>query len=140
MWKDGYPQEVYDDFLERVANGAAVKVVCRMDGMPHYTGIYQKCRADAEFKAKLRDAQEWQSRSWLEDIAEKLPDIRDGNIEAKSATAWMNATKMLVEKLAPREYGPRVSNDHTSSDGSMTPKAPREVSDAELIAIINAGK
>lgn len=113
-WKDGYPGEVYDAFLDEVAQGKPVKVVCRMEGMPHYTGIYQKCRADAEFKARLRDAQEWQARHWLEDVAERLSDIRDGNIEAKCATAWMNATKMVVEKLAPREYGVKTAIDHTS--------------------------
>lgn len=114
MWKDGYPPEVYDEFLDLVAQGNPVKVVCRMEGMPHYTGIYQKCRAEPEFKAKLRDAQEWQARFWLEDVAERLGDIRDGVIEAKCATAWINGTKMVVEKLAPREYGVKTAIDHTS--------------------------
>lgn len=113
-WKDGYPGEVYDAFLDEVAQGKPVKVVCRMEGMPHYTGIYQKCRADEAFKRRLRDAQEWQARFWLEDVAERLADIRDGHIEAKSAAAWMNATKMVVEKLAPREYGVKTAIDHTS--------------------------
>lgn len=118
----GYTDEVYDSVLDLVAQGMPVKTVCAMEGMPHFTAIYQKCRAEPEFKAKLRDAQEWQARYWLEDVASKLADIRDGNIEAKSATAWINATKMVVEKMAPREYGVKTAIDHSSTDGSMSPK------------------
>lgn len=115
MWKDGYPEEVYDKLLEEVAMGRGVKTICRDDeGMPHYTTITKRCQADPEFAEALAQAREMQAAYLFDDVVENLGRIRDGKIEAKSATAWMNGIKMIAEKLAARKYGPRSAIDHTS--------------------------
>ena len=43
-------------------------------------------------------------------------------------------TKMMLTKHG---YSDRLENDHTSSDGSMTPKPAIELTDEQLAAIIN---
>jgi len=115
--------DTFERLLTEVAMGRGVKTICRDDpGMPHYTTVTKRCQNDPEFAEALAQAREMQAAYLFDDVVENLERIRDGKIEAKSATAWMNGIKMIAEKLAARKYGPRVSNDHTSSDGSMSPK------------------
>lgn len=140
LWKDGYPEEVYEELLQRIMMGRGLKNVCRDEDMPHFTGVYMKCRHDPEFDQALKDAREFQCAGLTDDHLELLPQMLDGDIDPKVVTAHMHSTKMLIEKLAPKSFGEKRHLDHTSSDGSMTPKAPREMSESELLAIINAGK
>lgn len=139
LWS-GYPPETYDQLLERIMLGRSLKSVCLDEDMPHYTGVYQKCRNDTEFAKALAEAREWQCAGLTDDHLDLLPRLLDGDVDPKVVTAHMHSTKMLIEKLAPRAFGAKQSLDHKSSDGSMTPKAPREMSEAELLAIINAAK
>lgn len=45
----------------------------------------------------------------------------------------IDAMKWVAARRSPKKYGDRV--DHTSSDGSMSPKSPAELTDDQLAAI-----
>lgn len=131
----GYTDEVYDKLLERIMMGRSLKSVCRDEDMPHYTGVYQKCRNDPEFAKSLAEAREWQCAGLTDDHLDLLPLLLSGDIDPKAVTAHMHSTKMIIEKMAPRAFGAKQSLDHQSSDGSMTPKPAVDMSKLSTTAL-----
>lgn len=127
LWS-GYPPETYDELLERIMMGRSLKSVCRDEDMPHYTGVYRKCRNDPEYAKALAEAREWQCAGLTDDHLDLLPKLLDGKIDPKVVTAHMHSTKMIIEKQAPRAFGEKRSIDHKSTDGSMTPKPAMDMS------------
>lgn len=113
--------DTFERLLQEVAMGRGVKTICRDDpGMPHYTTVTKRCQNDQEFAEALAQAREMQAAYLFDDVIENLERIRDGKIEAKSATAWMNGVKMVAEKLAARKYGVRTQIDHSGSIASVS--------------------
>lgn len=50
---------------------------------------------------------------------------------AKADRVKLAALQWLAGRRAPKRYGERVQQDHTSSDGSMTPKAAATISTSD---------
>lgn len=122
MDKTPYTDEELERFLDRMAEGMPVTHIEKLDGYPTRDCIYRKARRDPEFLKLFDVAREQQMTCAYDSVHESLDDIRDGKIDPRSANAWVNAVKVTAENLAYGKYGQRQRVDHTSSDGSMTPK------------------
>jgi len=68
------------------------------------------------------------------DVVEKTSE---GTLDPQQSRAMMDGLKWAAERMAPKRHSARQEIDHRSTDGSMSPKSPRELTDTELQAIIN---
>lgn len=63
----------------------------------------------------------------LFDIADEVPPMKDdGSIDGgyiNYAKHRTDVRKWYLSKIAPKIYGDKVTQDHVSSDGSMSPKS-----------------
>ena len=126
--KTPYTDEELERFLDRMAEGMPVTHIEKLDGYPTRDCIYRKARRDPEFKERFIVAREQQMTCRYDSIDEQLDAIRDGGIAPNSANAWVNAVKTVSEKLCPGKYGVKQALEHTSPDGSMTPKPALDMS------------
>lgn len=103
------------EFMRRMSEGRSCRDVESDEDMPGRRTVLSWVRMYAEdLEEEWRIAREHQSEGFVDHIADALPDIRSGEINAMSANAWVKATQFTVEKLAPKKFGPKQALDHTT--------------------------
>lgn len=136
-----YAASVFDEMMELIATGAPVRQICLMEGMPSQAQFYKWLQDDTEKSEKYARAKELQADYFAEeiiDIADNSTNdwmIREGKEVVDQEAIQrdrlrIDTRKWLMGKCKPKKYGDKL--DHTSSDGTMSPKA------ADTDAIRNA--
>lgn len=146
-----YCKEKADLICEKLSDGKSLKEICDPDDMPTRSTIYRWLGLHPEFSNMYDRAREEQAETLADEIIAIADESYDdqmidenGNIRQNSefiqrSRLRVDARKWVAAKLKPRKYGEAKQIDHTSSDGSMTPKeaAPTVI---ELVAPKNEGK
>lgn len=125
--------EIEEEILVRIMRGEAVCKICgpgRDDWLPGDTVFYKRLASDPEFADRYARAREVQA----ETLAGQILDIADDSSADRTLDGAVNSEniqrsrlrvesrKWLAAKLLPKRYGDRQQVDHTSSDGTMSPK------------------
>lgn len=136
--------EIKDEICTRISGGETLRAICREAGKPSWVSIYRWLELDPEFKLRFAHARDL----GFDAIAEEALEIANTPCEGQIVTSkeWGDEIKTedmlghrklqietrlkLLAKWSPKKYGERV--DHTSSDGSMSPKAAVEMTDEQL--------
>ncbi|WAX22777.1 hypothetical protein MAJJADAN_00015 [Pseudomonas phage Amjad_SA] len=119
---------------ERIAEGEPLRAICREEGMPAWRTVYLWREEDKEFDTAIAHARHIGFDAIAEDalIIADTPQIgqivtsKEWGDEIKQEDMLghrklqFEARLKLLAKWDPKRYGERV--DHTSSDGSMSPK------------------
>lgn len=80
------------------------------------------------------NADTWLSYKSNKDYTEVITQAEEVIYNQKFTGA---AAGLLNPNIIARDLGLADKKDHTSSDGTMSPKSPRDLTDAELLAIAN---
>jgi len=146
---DQQKTDIKNQIVDWISEGMTLREFCRQEGMPSWKTVYQWQNEDEDFKSRFARAriigfdviaeealhiadtpqigQIVTSKEWGEEIKEEdMLGHRKLQIETRLK---------LLAKWDPKRYGERV--DHTSSDGSMTPKAPQPVDAALVSALVD---
>lgn len=125
---------IKDEICRRISGGETLRSICREDDKPTWVTIYRWLELDADFKLRFTHARDL----GFDAIAEEALEIADTPIEGvKTELGPMGAKEVredmlghrklqidtrlkLLAKWSPKKYGDRI--DHTSSDGSLSPK------------------
>ena len=147
VFSDEEKARIKTELCERIAEGEPLRAICREDGMPAWRTVYMWREDDKEFDTAIAHARNIGEEAILEDtllIADTQErgqvitkkewgeEIREEDMIAHRKLKIETRLKLLA-KWNPKKYGDKV--DHTSSDGSMSPKAPQEV-DAQLVGAL----
>lgn len=126
--------QIKDEICQRIANGETLRSICREEGMPIWSAIYKWQEADEDFRVRFARARDL----GFDAIAEEALEIANTPCDGQIITSkeWGDEIKTedmlghrklqietrlkLLAKWSPKKYGERI--DHTSSDGSMSPK------------------
>lgn len=126
--------EIKDEICTRISGGETLRAICRESGKPSWVSVYRWLELDHEFKLRFAHARDL----GFDAIAEEALEIANTPCEGQIVTSkeWgaeiktedmLGHRKLQIEtrlkllaKWSPKKYGDRV--DHTSSDGSMSPK------------------
>lgn len=116
-----------DAIIEWISDGKTLRDYCRQDGAPHFTVVYDWIEADEEFSLRFARARDIGADAIAQEtlnIVDERPPTTDNGATDSGYVSWQKArveTRLkLLAKWNPKKYGDRI--DHTSSDGSMTPK------------------
>lgn len=120
-----YNDDDREEFLKRVASGRSVNSVAQDDDMPTRDTIMRWRREKPEFAEALALAYEAQQEYHIDKVMDALDSIRDGDIDPKCATAWLNGVKFTTAQMAPRKYG--IQRQQVEHSGSI-----QQASDEEL--------
>lgn len=132
-----YTEEIAQRVIDGLSDGQSLRKVCSADDMPDRTTIMRWMDERAEFAAKCARARE----VGTDGIHDDMEDIEDrtlsGEIDPRVANVVLSSKQWRASKLAPKKWGTKV--DLTSSDGSMSPRGAKELTDDELARIAAGG-
>lgn len=149
-------QPIFDVICERLAEGRTLRSICRDDDIPV---------SDACVRQRVAKSEEWSSQyarardQGLDAMADEMFDIIDNSendwmqIETERGTvkevtnhehvtrsrARVDTRKWYLSKLAPKRYGDRITQDVTSSDGSLKGMSQDQIAH-KLQAILDAAQ
>ena len=125
--------ELADALVEGLTNGIPLRELCRTHGVGK-SAVYDWIDDDTELAGRIARAR---TRGFDEIAEECLAIAEDGSrdySQDEEGRAVVNHDHIqrsklrvdtrlkLLAKWDPKRYGDRVQADHTSSDGSMTPR------------------
>lgn len=133
----------YPEILAKISTGVSVRKACEEYGVPESTFRFN---VDQTHYARAREA-------CVEALADEIMDISDdgrndwmvkhgddnpgwilNGEHVQRSKLRVDTRKWLLSKIAPKKYGDKVAMEHTSPDGSMSPKAA-ELTDDQLMRI-----
>jgi len=134
FFTDEQTAQIKDEICLRISGGETLRSICREEGKPSWVSIYRWLELDESFKLRFTRARDL----GFDAIAEEALEIantpcegvkyEDGPLGSKQIREDMLGHRKLqietrlklLAKWSPKKYGERI--DHTSSDGSMSPK------------------
>ena len=126
--------EIIDEILSRVTKGEAIVKICgkdRDDFLPSEVSWYKWLDADEELVQRYARACEARSEKLFEEILDIADDgtndyksTEDGGLLLNSehiqrSRLRVDSRKWMLAKMQPKKYGDKITQDNTSSDGSM---------------------
>ena len=140
-----FSDEIASEICARLAEGNSLRSICRADDMPGLSTVFQWLKAQAGFAEQYARAREAQADALFDEILEIADDATNDWMErngddgvayslngehVQRSRIRIDARKWMAGKLRPKVYGEKQAHDHTSSDGSMTPKPSVDLSKA----------
>jgi hypothetical protein len=137
-----FSQKIFDDICDRIACGESVNQICKDPNMISRETFYAAMRPDTPEAKALSDkyarAKLIQADYFAEEIIDIADDGRNDWIERENARTGekyialnseaiersrirIDARKWNAAKNAPKKYGDKLQQEHTSPDRSMSP-------------------
>lgn len=112
-----FTPEIFDGICEEISSGKSLRAILKDPDLPSRVAFYKWLDRDQalvnQYARSKQDCADY--------YAEEIIEIADNCTDTKKARLQIDSRKWVSSKLKPKSYGDRV--DHTSSDGSMSPKS-----------------
>lgn len=132
-------EEMRNEICRKLAGGDSLRSICRDPAMPHMSTVLLAVVQDRDgFSDQYMCAREAAGFAHADKVADLADEAARQGIDPQAARAAMDGFKWAAERMAPKRHSQRQEVDHTSSDGSMSPVDPRELTDEQLAAIAAA--
>ena len=155
-----YTEELATRILEEVAGGKSLREVCKSDEYPSRSTVnlwvLKGSGGDdvyAKFSAQYAQAQAIRAYDLFDELFEIADDAsndwmvrtnKDGSEgyqlngeHVQRSRLRVDTRKWALSKMIPKEFADKVQQDHTSSDGSMTPKSPSDISPDMVSSLVS---
>ena len=125
--KTHHQKDHEDAIIEWISEGKTLRDYCRQPNTPDHTIVYDWMDKDEPFSHRFARARDIGADAIAQEaltIVDERPPTTDNGSTDSGYVSWQKArveTRLkLLAKWNPKKYGDRI--DHTSSDGSMSPK------------------
>lgn len=144
---------------DRIAGGESLRTICLGERFPNRSTVLRWLEQHTDFAAiyaRAREAQADHEFDEIKAIADETPEteeVRDRNGElleirlSASYVAWqrnrIEARKWRAERLKPKAYGTKITNEHTGKDGGAIETVeltPREVAQRAAFLLAKGAK
>lgn len=120
MSKADWAKNWQEQFLERVRTGLrSLESIASDKDMPHKDTIYEALKGGGGFSDDYARAREARGDHLVQEAAEIAATATPENVQV--ARVQIDLKKWTAARMAPKQYGDKVRQEHTSPDGSMTP-------------------
>lgn len=113
-----YSEELVDAICDRLREGESMRQICRDESMPDRRTVERWMAADAAFAAKCARAREDQGDLMDDRILSVADRTERGELDPQAAKVVISALQWRAEKLKPKVYGNRVTQEHTGPNGT----------------------
>jgi len=134
-----YSEATTDIICERIASGESLLAICRDEGMPGQSTVFQWLSRHKEFAEKYARARETQADAIFDEILDIADDARNDWMEKQGpdgqGVGWqlngdhvqrsrlrIDARKWMAGKLRPKVYGDKVQQEISGPDGGAIPQ------------------
>lgn len=145
-----YTKACVDEICGKLAVGMSLREICRQEGMPTTTAVFNWLAKYPDFVERYARAKQ----AGIAALAEEIIDIADNGTNdwmerltddekpagyvfngeaARRSQIRIDARKWLLSKLAPKVYGDKVQTELTGKDGG--PVQISNLTDEQLAAI-----
>lgn len=127
-------QELKDEICSRVENGETLRSICREEGKPHFTSVYDWMKKDEAFALRFAHARESGHDAIAEEClviadesgADAVYDEKTGNIKVdgeviQRAKLRIETRLKLLAKWNPKKYGESTQLKLADADGNKLP-------------------
>lgn len=115
-----YTPALADEIVTDIAQGVTLSEICRRDHMPDRSTVYDWMRNDEVLSQRIARARDQGFDAIADSCVSIADEVKPDAAEVAKARLRVETRLKLLAKWDPKRYGERV--DHTSSDGSMSPK------------------
>lgn len=118
---------------ELIVSGASMTSIAAGIGV-HISTLIEWSEDDPQRSARMREARQHSGRIW-DEKAEEVILVAADKFELDKAKELAHHYRWRAKAIAPREYGERVTQEHTGADGGPIAIAAidlKNLSDAEL--------
>jgi hypothetical protein len=119
--KDYTTQDI-ELILNRFADGEKLKDILKEDNMPSNGTLLRYIHNNIEFQKLYARAREFHGDQFNNEIEEIKSELKEGKLTANEARTLADIVKWQAAKFYPKMYGDKVAVDHSSTDGTMSPK------------------
>jgi len=136
-----YTDAIKDEICTRIAAGESLRAICADESMPAMSTVLLWVVNNREgFSEHYHASREAAGYAHADEALALRFELREGSIDPQSAKVILDALKWGAERMAPRRHSQRQDLNHTSEDGSMTPKSvdASTLSDATLEELMRA--
>lgn len=121
--------EMVDEICTRIAEGESLRSICRDDHTPVLSTVLLWVVRDKDgFSEQYHAAREAAGYAHADEALELRHLLYDGTIDHQSAKVILDALKWGAERMAPKRHSQRQELNHSSEDGSMTPRPAMDAS------------
>lgn len=135
--KVGRPSDYTDEIATKICHelsiGKSLRKICLADDMPAARTVHMWLLSNQEFMQQYTQAREIQADTIFDECID-IADMEDNDMQTVDGQDRVNTDviardrlridtrKWMAGKLRPKKYGEKVQQEHTSPDGSMSPK------------------
>lgn len=118
-----YNKSLAEKICKRLAEGESLRSICRDKKVPAISTIMLwVVTPNHPFSEQYMRAREAAGYSHADRIVETVEKTAVGEYDPQQARAMMDGLKWAAERMAPKRHSPQQKIDHSSSDGTMTPR------------------
>lgn len=110
-----YTDEMADAICGAIAEGASLRQICELEGMPGRRTVLDWLEKHEDFRAKYARAREHQA-DVMDDLVLHVADTCDSE-NYQAARVKIAAYQWRASKLRPKVYGDKVQQEHTGPGG-----------------------
>ena len=118
---------------ESITAGESMTAIAAHIGV-HVSTLIEWIEEDSQRSARAREARHRSARLW-DERAEHVITVAGGPFELNKAKELAHHYRWRAKAIAPREYGDKITNEHTGADGGPIAIASvdlKNLSDEEL--------
>jgi len=143
--------ELCDEICERIARGETLRSICREEGKPSWTTVYDWINDDPEFALRIARARDLGHDAIAEECmgiadesgAEVAVDPKTGRLVVdgeviQRAKLRIETRIKLLAKWNPKKYGDKTQQDIQHLDAKGNPTTPPSALPASIIAKLDA--
>ncbi|KAF1008986.1 MAG: hypothetical protein GAK28_00618 [Luteibacter sp.] len=112
-----YTPEISAAVCALISEGASVRAIAAMQGMPSKAAIFQWLAKHEDFRVAYMAATHERAHARYESMDEVMDDLRRGKIDSRAARVMVDALKWQCAIEAPERYGQVSRHELTGRNG-----------------------
>lgn len=112
-----YDPELAAQFCAAIADGGSLRSVCKKVGMPSKATVFRWLRDKPEFTRLYEQATDDRADAHVEEIIEIADNCKADKDSVAKAKLRIYARIEAVQKMKPRKYGAKVTQELTGPGG-----------------------
>lgn len=109
--------EIEERIIDGLANGVALRVLCREDGMPSWRAVYDWINKDEDFASRVAHARDLGFEALAEDILGIADGTRPSSEHVQLSKLRIETRLKLLACWSPKRYGTKQTVDVGNKDG-----------------------
>ena len=112
-----FTPEIAAEICERIALDESLIKICEGDHMPSTQTVYRWLHEKPDFRDDYVRARGDQAHTVADQAKKIRDDLTAGLIDHQTANALLNFIKWETGKRNPKQYGDKITQEHTGADG-----------------------